>query len=295
MVKLWKPMLAASTEGHDLHYPVLVSPKLDGIRATIQDGTVLSRSLKPIPNHAVQLLLGLDALNGLDGELVCGDPTHPECFNRTTSVVMSKDGYATDLRFYVFDDLSESGGFERRLHTAKKRAKRFEVIRVVDHYLALDKGALTAYEHEMVEAGYEGIMIRDPIGRYKNGRSTQKEGGLLKMKRFHDAEAVVVGLNHLRVNVNDPVLNTLGYQERSTKQQGMITHEELVGSLIVKDVATGVVFGLGTGFSEAQRQYYAALGDELIGKVVKYKSQPAGAMEKPRFPVFIGFRDPIDL
>jgi hypothetical protein len=32
-----------------------------------------------------------------------------------------------------------------------------------------------------------------------------------------------------------------------------------------------------------------------MGKVVKYKSQPTGVKDKPRFPVFLGFRDVVDM
>lgn len=49
------PMLATAVENLDvLKYPVLVSPKLDGIRCLIIDGVAMSRSLKPIPNKHVQ-------------------------------------------------------------------------------------------------------------------------------------------------------------------------------------------------------------------------------------------------
>jgi DNA ligase-1 len=35
--------------------------------------------------------------------------------------------------------------------------------------------------------------------------------------------------------------------------------------------------------------------DTLIGRLVKFKHQPSGAKEAPRFPKFIGFREPWDL
>ena len=46
-----KCMAAASIKDVDsLKYPVMASAKLDGIRALVSDGIVLSRSGKPIPN-----------------------------------------------------------------------------------------------------------------------------------------------------------------------------------------------------------------------------------------------------
>jgi DNA ligase-1 len=35
--------------------------------------------------------------------------------------------------------------------------------------------------------------------------------------------------------------------------------------------------------------------DQMIGKLVKYKFQEAGAKDLPRFPVFLGIRHPDDM
>jgi DNA ligase 1 len=72
-----KPMLA-SPAGPLIPYPMLLSPKLDGIRCLIINGVVCGRSLKPIPNRFVQQLFGRPELNGLDGELIVGPPTAKE-------------------------------------------------------------------------------------------------------------------------------------------------------------------------------------------------------------------------
>src|SRR5882724_6813110 len=97
-----KPMLAGTIESdHDLeklHYPLLISPKLDGIRATVQNGILLSRNLKPIRNEFVQRHFSRHPFEGLDGELICGDPTDKECFRKTTSAVMSFDGVPETVR-----------------------------------------------------------------------------------------------------------------------------------------------------------------------------------------------------
>jgi len=44
-----------------------------------------------------------------------------------------------------------------------------------------------------------------------------------------------------------------------------------------------------------RRAYPDPASDNLMGKVVKYKSQPTGVKDKPRFPVFLGFRDKVDM
>ena len=51
----WKPMLATAIEDvSTIKFPVLASQKLDGIRATVQGGRLLSRSLKEFPIVHVQ-------------------------------------------------------------------------------------------------------------------------------------------------------------------------------------------------------------------------------------------------
>lgn len=67
-----KPMLASDCDGaiEKLKYPVLVSPKIDGIRCLNVDGQALTRSLKPQPNRTIRALASNPAFVGLDGELV---------------------------------------------------------------------------------------------------------------------------------------------------------------------------------------------------------------------------------
>ena len=111
-----KPMLASTLENVDsINYSLglIVSPKLDGIRCLIINGVAMSRSLKPIRNEYVQFLFGRSGYNGLDGELVVGDPCSKTCYRDTNSGVMSQDGQP-DVRFHVFDRFDISGGFRNR-------------------------------------------------------------------------------------------------------------------------------------------------------------------------------------
>jgi DNA ligase-1 len=63
--------------------------------------------------------------------------------------------------------------------------------------------------------------------------------------------------------------------------------------MVVRDLKTKVTFEIGSGFSAADR--IRLWKDKPIGRIVKYKSQPVGVKDKPRFPVFLGFRDEKDL
>jgi DNA ligase-1 len=61
----------------------------------------------------------------------------------------------------------------------------------VEHKILANVDELIAYEEEQVVAGYEGICFRSPDSPYKHGRSTFKEGFLIKLKRFTTDEAVI--------------------------------------------------------------------------------------------------------
>ena len=73
------------------------------------------------------------------------------------------------------------------------------------------------------------------------------------------------------------------------------TRVEGAADTVRRDRVSGVVFSIGSGFTESQRADMYANRDTLPGRLVKYKSFNIGVKEKPRFPIFLGFRSPLDL
>lgn len=285
-----KPMLSAKLEDpSSISYPVLASPKLDGIRCLIQDGRPVTRTLKDVPNRQIWHRLFDLNLPPLDGELIVGSPTAPDCYRRTNSGVMSREG-SPDWRFHVFD-VVEEGSFERRLAHAKQIVQQLGTGRVclVVHKLIKSPNELLHYEERMLKAGYEGIMGRSRHGLYKNGRATMKEQSLWKLKRFADGEARIVGFDEQMHNANEAKTNALGQTERSSHKENKHGKGTL-GALKVEDVLTGVAFDIGTGFSDSERQAIWDNRREWEGRIVKYKSLPIGVKDKPRHPVYLGER-----
>lgn len=287
-----KPMLAAKTDGKGLSYPLLASPKLDGVRALIINGIVMSRSFKPIPNAHVQELFGRPEYNGLDGELIVGAPTDKDVYRNTTSGVMSQAG-EPDVSYHVFDKFDHGGGFHDRLRASQEIIGRLNpVIPVVpvEHRFIACEQTLLALEEQYLADGYEGVMLRQQNGPYKHGRSTEREGWLLKLKRFDDSEAVILSAYELMHNANEAMQNELGYTERSSHKSGMVG-KGVLGGLSVRDVYSGVEFDIGTGFDQASREALWKQREMLSGKVIKYKFFASGVKDKPRFPVYLGFRE----
>jgi len=293
---MFRPTLAVNADFTKIKYPVYASPKLDGIRCSIVDGKALSRTLKPIPNKHIYGQLSTSKLNGLDGELIVGDPTSPICYNESVSNIMAFDKVPA-YTYYVFDHHGVGGSFARRfqeLLASLGQWNKFPQICLLEQNLISNEDDMFAYEAAKVEEGYEGIILRSPDAPYKFGRSTVKEGYLLKCKRFSDSEAEIIGFEEEMFNGNAAETNELGRTKRSTAAAGL-SGKGTLGAFQVRDVVTGVEFSIGTGLTAAQRQSHWLNRDTTLGGILKYKYFPVGVKDKPRHPVFLGFRDARDM
>lgn len=275
-----KPMLAATVDKvESLRYPLLASPKLDGIRAIVRGGCVLSRNLKPIPNHYVQELFC--KLEGYDGELIVGDPRAKDCYRATMSGVMSADGKPA-VMFSVFDH------FITPEHQYRDRLRRIHDNYVLPHQVIDGPDELLRYEEVKLRAGYEGVMLRDPRAPYKFGRSTLNEGWLMKLKRFLDDEATVVGIQQLYSNQNEAKVNALGHTERSSHKENQVAMP-MMGALICQ--WQGKELYIGGGFTHAERETVWSSQQLYIGRKAKFKYLPIGMKDLPRHPIFLGWRE----
>lgn len=286
---MFKVMLASDADLTKLRFPLLASPKLDGIRAYVRDGLVLSRSNKPIPNKNVQRKFS--GLKNFDGELIVGEPTSKTVYRDTVSVVMSHDAPAVDVQFFAFDHIAMLDcSYVRRRDELDVRGHND----VFEHeqQLIWDEFELQNYEEVCLNKGYEGLILRDPNGRYKCGRSTAREGLLLKLKRFVDAEATVVGFEERMHNGNEATTNELGRTKRSSHKENKTGRGDL-GALVVE--MNGVRFNIGTGFLDSERAEIWANQEKYLGTLAKFKYFPIGVKDAPRHPVFLGWRDRSDM
>lgn len=300
-----RPMLAAKATDEELQAlfrmgrSYLLSPKIDGFRGVGVGGHICQRSMKLVRNYHTQSLFGRPELEGLDGELVVGNPWDKNLMQQVSSGVGSYQG-RPNVSFHVFDDWSEPGPFKRRLDVALDRVAKLSEdfclpIFPVPHHLVSTYENMLVYEEGYLAQGYEGVMLRRLDGPYKQNRSTLKEAYLVKVKRFEDGEAIIRGTAPLYRNLNVAQLDERGYTKRSHEASGRYA-DELLGNLDVTDLTDGVQFSIGSGFTEAQRRDLWANRDNLLGKIVKYKSfKNAGVKDAPRHPIFLGFRDKDDM
>lgn len=289
----FKPMLAcASPKDHSkIKFPTWASPKLDGIRCVIRDGKALSRSLKPISNIHTRTTLEDLNLPNLDGELMIKGSTN---FSDVSSAIMSRSGWPA-FEYHVFDiQMRDPQPYRRRYRELKYIVTQYgHPLILVEHWIVPNAKEMLADESYILSEGYEGLMLRDPDSPYKFGRSTVREGYLMKLKRFHDDEAEVIGASELMHNENVQMVNAVGYAERSMSKENLVP-AGILGKLQVR--WKGVEFGIGSGFDAATRR---SLWDDhnaslLAGRIVKFKYFEVGSKGAPRFPIFLGFCDPLD-
>jgi DNA ligase 1 len=285
-------MLAKDADLTKLRFPLLVTDKYDGIRCLKKDGKALTRSFKPVPNDHIRKHIEDAIFDGADGEILVRGRT----FNELSGDVRRVDG-RPDFYYVMFDfvwagDISEP--YKKRIERMKKLAvPSFCELAIPTFVNNMEE--LRAYEAEAIARGAEGVMVRDPNGPYKCGRSSVNEGYLLKVKQFADEEATVIAAEEMMHNDNVAGKDAFGRTERSTHAENM-RPAGCLGKLVCRR-DDGTEFEIGTGFTQEERDRYWAKRGNLIGKRVKFKHQPSGAKVggKPRFPVFLGWRDDWDL
>jgi DNA ligase-1 len=291
-----RPMLLCrdNPDTSTLKYPLLAYPKLDGIRCLIVDGVPRSRTMKEIPNTHITLNLGLLGLGGYDGELIVGPPNSETVYRDTVSVVMSHDKISP-FTYYVFDKWDEPGTFEERQAVLQKICQGINNVILLEGIQVDTESDLLAYEQECLSLGYEGVILRAPDGLYKQGRTTLKENNTYKLKRFVDGEAEIIGMIEEMENTNEKQLNELGGTKRSTEKAGLVGKGSM-GSLVCRDVISGVDFNIGSGFTAEERSWFWNCRESTWpGTLVKYKSFPIGVKDKPRHPIYLGLRDKRDM
>lgn len=281
--------------------PLLMSFKIDGVRATVQelDGEVrlISRSGIPIINQVLQETFAKPGLFGCDGELALGDPSDPDVFHKTSGICRRLNDRAADgINYHVFDSINEMP-FVLRHEEYMFRCSRFcrENPTLSNRVCSLTQSLVSKaeeLEHFVslaLDLNYEGVVGRKPDSPYKEGRSTWNESYLLRYKPHIDTEGIVVGFEARNENKNAPEKDAFGYQTRSSAKAGMIALEEM-GALTIRCPRFTNEFNI-SGFTMELRKELWAERDTLPGKIVTFRYWPHGSTpEAPRHPQFKGFR-----
>ena len=293
-VPVFECMLAHDGANHEKKVTgvKLLEPKLDGVRCiTIVDynaRTVIqyTRNGKVLENFshiADSLLAVIDDLGRsyvLDGEVVSSS------FQTLMKQVHRKDDVqASDARLMLFDMVpliefqegKSTLGQRRRTNLLKSfksvfdRCGHVDIISQTEVNLDEMVGEVQfkAFNKETVEAGFEGIMIKDPNALYECKRSTS----WLKQKPFIEVSLEVVNV-----------------EEGTGRNVGKL------GALVCsgQDDGKDILVNCGSGFSDDDRAEFWDSRDSLPGQIVEVRAdavtQNQDGTYSLRFPRFLRFR-----
>jgi len=279
-----------------------VQPKYDGIRATFRGGMPMTRSGKRFPNRALEFQMRSMYAHSpwskldLDGEVMLWNTFTKwwDPFDAVQSFVMSKAGgtrvtdeHALAWRFIIFDydDGDRRSPFQARwtdieaLSCGHSYENRF-LLAPIDYMEAyLVQGVASRY----ITMGYEGAIVRNPLGRYKRGRATYNEHTIFKYVDWVRDEAELIDVVELQHNM-----------DTSTMRKDNLLPGGVAGALIVKHPEFGV-FNIGSGFTSAQRADLWKRRASLKGSLVTFKYRPGHIKIAPCPAIYVGLRAKEDL
>lgn len=315
-IKVLRPMLAAKDfviYTTPLRWPIITQKKFDGIRFLIKDKVAVSRVLKPLPNKYFQAFINFmgSSAHGLDGEVLVGSPNSVDVYNKTQSGIMSING-KPECFIVLFDNWNIPKNSypvrykavetwlalnNERLNT--NEFNNFKVILVNNTYCNTYDD-LIEFQQNTLAKGYEGVILRSIDSPYKYGRSTLKEGGLIKWKEWTDSEAKIVDFIELMHNDNKAEINNLGLTKRSSHQDNKMPGNTLGAFLVQQDFGDGkglqqFQVGTGLGLTQDLRKEIWNNRSKYLNMYIKYKHFLIGRKDLPRQPIFLGFRNLIDM
>ena len=239
----------------------LMSEKLDGLRAVYSGSGLYSRSKNKF--HVPEEFMAEWPDLVLDGELCCGRGKFKESISLVKNHNATYERYlAENLVYSVFDAPLLAGNFSERIEKLKV------LLAGKKHIVVLDQTKIESIEQvkeafdSIIELKGEGLMIRKADDKYHYKRSST----LLKVKQFHDAEAIVIAHN-----------------------TGKGKNENVCGALLCK-MPSGQTFKCGSGMTQSDRENPPA-----IGATITYRYFEVTGAGRPRFPTFVRIRTDVDM
>lgn len=297
-VPVFECMLAHDGSNHEAKITgkKIVEPKLDGVRVlTVVDYesrtvTMYTRNGKELENFGHITKVFEDNIDNFARSYVFDGEVVSDSFQSLMKQVHRKDNVqAKDAKYMLFDVVplfefkkgSSVMGQKRRSAFLKENFgpifSDHDCVDIVpqkefDLDVFTDEIEFKDYNKAMVEAGYEGIMIKDPNGKWEGKRST----AWLKQKPFIEVSLAVTAV-----------------------EEGTGRNEGRLGALICEGEDDGktIRVNVGSGFSDSQRKEFWADTEALLGQVVEVRADAitqnqdkSYSLRFPRFQRFRGFR-----
>lgn len=229
-----------------------MSEKLDGIRAYWNGKEFISKNGNKIyaPDWFIKDFPNFE----LDGELW----SKRDDFENIQNIVLDINPTSkwNEITYNIFEVPNTEGNFDKRLEKIKswleKNPNKF--IKIIPQKICKNDSELNNYLKELIDKKAEGLIVKNPELNYFTGRNEN----ILKVKKFYDEEGFVIGLNYSKDN-----------KFKSLKLK----------------LENGVIFNLGGGFSDKQRENPPKIGD-----IVTFKYYDLTKNNKPKFASFLRVR-----
>lgn len=310
-----KPLFADDADLDRAVYPLIKQPKIDGYRGCHLNDWFTARTLRKFNNIHATNFFSQKGFYGFDGEMAAESETHPNLCHLTTSALNSIEGEPW-LMWHIFDYVTRDTiglPYIARLQMAHDRVEQLKNnapelgahLQMIPWKIVNNRDELENEIEADLDAGYEGTIIRKVDGRYKEGRSTVKEGLLLRIKPYMEVDAIVHQVIEGQKNLNEATINNLGYTERSTHAENMVPNG-MIGAMqcvLCEDVvflgrtihrrSDPIKVSAGK-LTHMERADYLINLNRIIGRRIKVQIFPIGIKDKPRHPTFQAFRDQAD-
>jgi DNA ligase-1 len=228
---------------------------------------LFSRNRKTYPHleHIAAELNKLPPSIVLDGELYSDTLTFQEIVSLVKQETLKKGAEEKQLqiKFHIYDLINEMPYEQRYANLQILFNKyKFKNLVLVKTDTCESEERMKELHATYVAEGFEGIMLRNKTGLYKNSRSAD----LQKYKEFFDDEYEVVN-----------------YKEGEGLEEGCV--------LWVCKTPEGKLFSCRPRGTREDRVELFKNGDKYIGKKLTVRFQELTNDKVPRFPVGITFRD----
>lgn len=283
-----------------LHLPVLIEPKLNGIRVAMRkgdDGQIIARSynntrytsLEHLEIQVVQLLEFLPAGTIVDGEVYIHGVSLQK-ISGTVRAQKSTNLLTSQLDYYLFDLIlpNDQPLDQRKTYLTQAYNQWLEswtqnypdytggLLRCHHYYLASNLEEIATYHQSFVQQGYEGTMIKclangaqPDSSQYK--RALYREGkthtNIFKYKDFHDEEGTIIGVR----------------EGKGTNKGCAI--------FVIQDCRGNVLKGITMESTHEQRKYWLENSSEVIGKQLTFRYFELTEDGVPYIPIGVAIRD----
>ena len=271
---LWYPMLAQtwgkiSKKHHK--FPLIVQPKLNGMRCTKQGKEFFTRTGKPILSMPILLKMVNKVFERIpfDGELYCHGMSFEENQSICRPTVNIKEDSRINLVVFDINNTQNCAGRMRTLGHIFKSGPTTPRVQLIPCTMAHNEDEMYRWMSHYVTAGYEGIVLRKPDSPYE---SDKRSYGLMKLKPMLDTEAVVVDF----IPGRGRLMDTLG----------------ALRCLLVTPEFEGKRVDIGSGFTDYERDKIWKDKRCYVNKTLTLRYQEKTKHGIPRFPTFMHWREP---